>query len=197
MKNKELLSGNQVFYNGLQVFAPPGVHEAAIAVLHRYATADARTLEIGSGAGAFTRRLYEQGFHVTASGIDSETYRCVEVPFRQIDMSKEIDSSYADIFDAIVTTEVIEHVENVFLFFRNARNLLGTDGILVLTTPNVLSLFSRLLFFKSGRVALCNENLMTTWGHIQILPEWLLRKAAEQQGFEWIESRGVGSLRYD
>jgi len=53
-------------------------------------------------------------------------------------------------FDAVISTEGIEHLENHFLFLREVRRVLKPDGILVLTTPNITALRSRVRFFGSG-----------------------------------------------
>ena len=53
------------------------------------------------------------------------------------------------------------------------------------------------MFLKSGRVAFCNEELMESWGHIQVIPEWLLRKAAMDAGLNCLESLGIGTPRFD
>lgn len=36
--------------------------------------------------------------------------------------------------------EVIEHIENIYAFLRNLRRLITNDGIIMLSTPNLLSL---------------------------------------------------------
>jgi hypothetical protein len=46
--------------------------------------------------------------------------------------------------------EGIEHLENRFLFLREARRILRPGGKLVLTTPNTVALRSRMRFFGSG-----------------------------------------------
>ena len=197
MNNSETLHGDKIYYGELQVRAMPGVHEAAFAALKEFVEPNRKILEIGSGMGALTRRINEGGYDIVASGIDPDDYRYADVSFMRLDLSKPIDSQLRGAYGALVATEVIEHVENVFLFFRNAHDLLTHGGTFILTTPNALSLFSRLQFLKSGRIAFCNEELMGSWGHIQIIPEWLLRKAAADAGFECLKSLGVGTRRYD
>jgi SAM-dependent methyltransferase len=197
MNSEEIAIGTNLFYKDLQVRAMPGVHEAALQSLRRFVVPERQILEIGSGSGAFTRRLCEAGFKVTASGIDPDDYRYTGAEFRLLDLAMPIDAVSRGAFDAAVAIEVIEHVENIFLFLSNVADLLAPQGVLLITTPNVVSLFSRLLFFKSGRVAFCNEVLMESWGHIQVLPEWYLRKAAAKVALDCLESRGVGAPRFD
>lgn len=194
---QERTNGENLYYGDLQVRAMPGVHSAAVAALQEFAPPNCRLLEVGSGAGALTSRLHENGFDVTASGIDPDDYKYTGVPFLAVDLSRPIAPELTGAFEAVVATEVIEHVENIFLFLRNAHDLLAPRGVLVLTTPNAVSLFSRLQFLKTGRIAFCNEELMKSWGHIQIIPEWFLKKAASDAGFECVKTAGVGTRRYD
>lgn len=197
MKHQEIKVGDNLYYGGLMVRASSGVHDAVMNSVRRQLKTDQKILEIGSGAGALTRRIHENGFDLVASGIDKDDYRYSEVPFIELNLMEPIESSLNGAFDAIIATEVIEHVENIFLFLRNVRELLAPGGVFIMTTPNATSLFSRLMFLKSSRVAHCNESLMKEWGHIQIIPEWLIRKAAEWSGFECLECQGVGTPRFD
>jgi len=53
-------------------------------------------------------------------------------------------------FDAIFSTEGIEHLENLFRSCARCVRILKPGGILVLTTPNITALRSRVRFFGSG-----------------------------------------------
>jgi SAM-dependent methyltransferase len=53
-------------------------------------------------------------------------------------------------FDAVFCVEGIEHLENRYAFLREACRVLRPGGALVLTTPNILSLRSRVRFLGSG-----------------------------------------------
>jgi len=61
-------------YKGLRVFAAPGVHQEAIAIIKQFLEVDARVIEVGAGAGAFIMRLPETGYQVVASGINPDTF---------------------------------------------------------------------------------------------------------------------------
>jgi len=53
-------------------------------------------------------------------------------------------------FDAVVSTEGIEHFENHYSFLRELHRILKPGGPLLLTTPNIMALRSRVRFFGSG-----------------------------------------------
>ncbi|MFQ5849126.1 MAG: methyltransferase domain-containing protein [Candidatus Binatia bacterium] len=54
-------------------------------------------------------------------------------------------------FDYVLSRESIEHLENQASFVRECARVLKPGGKLVLTTPNVLHLISRLSYFLTGQ----------------------------------------------
>jgi SAM-dependent methyltransferase len=55
-----------------------------------------------------------------------------------------------DSFDAVDIIEVIEHLENQPQLIREIARVLRPGGIVVISTPNVLNVFSRLCFLFTG-----------------------------------------------
>ena len=49
-----------------------------------------------------------------------------------------------DFFDAVIAGELIEHLENPEKFVKECRRVLKANGIAIITTPNIHSLFNRL-----------------------------------------------------
>jgi len=86
-----------------------------------------------------------EGYHVARCDIKPQ-----DLPnFKIVDLNKRWD--YPDeSFHVIRACEVIEHLENPWHFFREAKRVLKPDGVLVLSTPNPLSPASRRLFFETG-----------------------------------------------
>jgi len=54
-------------------------------------------------------------------------------------------------FDVVLLTEVLEHLESHFNVLHEAGRVLRSGGHLVLSTPNIFRLHSRLQFFLSGK----------------------------------------------
>ena len=110
----------------------------------------ARVLDAPCGnAAALTLALIHRGFEAVGADIDSEGAKPLGDAYAQVDLNAPFpwkDQS----FDAVISTEGIEHLENHFFFLRETCRILKREGILVLTTPNIVSLRSRMRFLGSG-----------------------------------------------
>lgn len=109
----------------------------------------AKVLDAPCGKGELTEALVEQGMDVL--GIDIEVSESGDsgISFGYADLNSEIPAR-SGTFDLVVSIEGIEHLENPHLFLREANRVLKPDGRLILTTPNVISLRSRVRFLGSG-----------------------------------------------
>jgi 2-polyprenyl-3-methyl-5-hydroxy-6-metoxy-1,4-benzoquinol methylase len=72
-----------------------------------------------------------------------------DVNFIQCDLNDDF-GHYPGKFNIIVTSEVIEHIENPRHFLRQIDSLLHSNGHLLLSTPNIESITSILNFIIRG-----------------------------------------------
>ena len=61
-------------------------------------------------------------------------------------------------FDLVISTEVIEHLENKYLFFKEIKRILKPNGTFIFSTPNITNLPNRLVYFFKGKFIEFNEN---------------------------------------
>lgn len=109
-------------------------------------------LDPSAGAGNSTRALLALGMRVTATNYG--TGRPEAMP-AEADFVGGVDLNgrwpFEDgSFDGVHLQEVFEHLENPAHTVRECARVLKPDGVLVLSTPNVLNAASRLRFFLSG-----------------------------------------------
>ncbi len=174
-------------YQGLPIFAAPGLHELATQRLLavRPDAANTQVLELGAGAGALSQRLADHGYRVRASDLfDANFTPRGRIPFVALALNPPFAAQLPQRFDAIVALELIEHLENPRHFFRQCRQLLGAGGHLVVSTPNLANPVSQALFLREGMFQWFGDADYREQGHIMPLAPALLRRCWSEAGFE-------------
>ena len=93
-------------------------------------------------------------------------------------------------FDAAISIEVVEHVEDPFRFLRELARIVRPGGRVIVTTPNVLSLTSRLRNLLWGfpelfdPLPLAAADVRFLSGHIHPIAPYYLALAALRAGLE-------------
>ena len=132
-------------------------------------------LDIGPGHGALVSKLKAKHSCILSRCCDY-TDELLEVPDIKVDVVDLNNNSTLpyenDAFDIITATEVIEHLEDFRAVLREAHRVLKPGGLLVISTPNILNIKSRLrnLWFGfaelMGPLPVHNRALESTAGHI-------------------------------
>lgn len=176
---------------------PPELTVIQQAVLDRIPSlglsAGARVLDAPcGGAAALTRALRERGFDALGADLDPNAELRLGAAFARVNLDAPLpwpDQS----FDAVFSTEGIEHLENHFSFLRETCRILKPGGLLVLTTPNIAALRSRVRFFGSGFFGRdsrpLNEASRHPLHHIGLATFPELRYELHMSGFQLIEVR--------
>jgi SAM-dependent methyltransferase len=109
-------------------------------------------LDIGAGPGDLIQRLRTRYPKLKSWAVDYNpgALKLTDVPFGQADLNIDRLPHEADKFDLVTCTEVFEHLENYRHALREAGRVLKPGGLFVVSTPNVLSLKSRWVFFTRG-----------------------------------------------
>ncbi len=148
----------------IEPIAMPGTHQSFLKYFKKFGHAkNLKILDIGAGHGAFTKKLYDEGYDVSACDLFPEIFRFDKVVCQKADITKELP--YPDnSFDLVIAIEVSEHIIDHEQFFKEINRILKPQGQLYLSTPNILSLKSRFrflfrgFFYSFGKLDLANND---------------------------------------
>jgi SAM-dependent methyltransferase len=109
-----------------------------------------RALDVSCRNGEVMRALAARGFEVRGTRFERGLPPIEGMPLDEgVDLTRGLP--YPDeSFDLVVLTEVIEHLENHRTALSEVARVLRPGGRLILTTPNIMRLDSRLSFMLSG-----------------------------------------------
>jgi len=182
-------------------YSTPRIHRAVIDMIGRLQPKlQAAHLDIGSGNGSLIR-LVQRHFQVESRACDY-TSGLMEIPGQAVevaDLNHQPLPYGDDSFDLVTFTEVVEHLENHHDVCREIRRVLRPGGLLIVTTPNILNLKSRLrfLFFGFwnlfGPLHVRESEKHTTGGHINPISYFYLAHALSDAG---LQIRGFGVDQY-
>jgi SAM-dependent methyltransferase len=160
-----------------------------------------RVLDLGAGNGALCAELSRYGYEVVGAENDEKGVALARaahpgVPFYRYGIQDD-PQGFLKIerpFDAVVSTEVVEHLFSPHLLPQFARRVLRTDGYLIVTTPYhgyaknlALSILDR-----------WDEHHSPLWhgGHIKFWSRKTLTLLLSSNGFIVQQFAGVGRVPY-
>jgi 2-polyprenyl-3-methyl-5-hydroxy-6-metoxy-1,4-benzoquinol methylase len=173
------------------------ISPAILALLRRLSAH--RVLDLGAGNGALCAELSAAGFDVVgmecdARGVEIAQQACPSVRFYRLGVEDDPAGLTADErpFDAVVSTEVIEHLYSPHLLPEFASRALVAGGHLIVTTPYHG-------YLKNLALALLDKwdsHHTPLWhgGHIKFFSRRTLTRLLEASGFRVVAFSGVGRL---
>lgn len=183
---------NENSYKGLSIHALPGLHDFLAEKAITYFQSQASLLDLAAGSGSMSLRMQDLGFKVTATDYVSENFRLDSVPFVQADLNGAFSLAFRESFQAIIASEIIEHLENPRHFARECFKLLRPGGRILLSTPNVESSGSKASFIRSGSFCWFSEKDYYSQGHITPLTQWQIDKSFAEAGFGFLWKGSFG-----
>ena len=120
-----------------------------------------KCLDIGCGGGLLSERIARLGASVTGIDVTKSSIEIAKIHafnsglsinYINTDVSSFIEKNSSKQFDLIIASEVIEHLDNRILFFKEVSTLLKNKGILILTTINKTALSLLLAKFMAENI---------------------------------------------
>ncbi len=186
------------YYNGLLIRADYQLHAQLAEEIQKVLPKGSRILDMGCGQGALSMRLNDLGYNLMACDQNVDDFKAVgKIPFHPINFNSpaEIEkfiSENQEQFDGVLGIEVIEHVENPWEYIRSLKRLVKPGGFIFVSTPNVSSWYSRMVYLFTGLFpSFVDPDLM---GHINPITPWELDMIARKSGLEVIRLRAGGDL---
>jgi 2-polyprenyl-3-methyl-5-hydroxy-6-metoxy-1,4-benzoquinol methylase len=108
-----------------------------------YARDFLKALDVGCAIGVFTNLLHQKGYEALGIDTDKELLtfaknRYLHCRFELMNaLHLDLPTSY---FDFVLALELIEHLDNPYKLLENIHRVLKDDGVVLLSTPNRLSL---------------------------------------------------------
>jgi 2-polyprenyl-3-methyl-5-hydroxy-6-metoxy-1,4-benzoquinol methylase len=175
-------------YRDRQVCADTDLHERAIELLRARVAPGARIADVGCGEGAFALRMADTGYSVC--GLDvvpAAEQAAAGLEYREVDLfdpaaRTDFVEEHRGAFDAVVLLEVIEHVRNPWETLEFCRGLLRPGGVLLLSTPNITSFYSRFRFLTGGRLHQFEASDLS-YGHINPMSALMVETVLRETGF--------------
>lgn len=158
-----------------------------------------RVLDVGSGNGALCKRLKDEGYQVAGIENDRAGYELSRTLYKDMNfyhfgvqddpgnLMREEEK-----FDAVVSTEVIEHLYAPNLLPQYSHDVLKKGGCLVISTPYHG-------YLKNLVIALLDKydshhNPLWHGGHIKFWSKRTLTTLLESNGFKVVAIYGVGRM---
>ena len=143
-----------------------------------------RVLDLPAGNGLLADALRGMGHEVTCGDINRE-----RPDYHYVDMAAPLPFADAS-FDAALCLEGVEHLLNPVAYIAELSRLIRPGGHIVLSTPNVMNLYSRLHFLFTGAYYQFNPAAVPTLaageaadrGHVFPLSYFQLRYLFDQHG---------------
>ena len=161
-----------------------------------------RVADIGAGNGKLCGHIADQGYQVVGVEYDKRGVNIARANFPAInfynfgvqDDPGEVLALEKEEFDAVVSTEVIEHLFSPHLLPRYAYGLLKEGGYLIVTTPYHG-------YLKNLALSLANKwdfHHTPLWhgGHIKFWSRNTLMQLLRDNGFETVAFYGLGRVPY-
>lgn len=177
-------------------------HRSVAATVAQYVGKEAAILDVGCGQGQLSAVLQANGY-TALHGCDwlpeAEVANAPEdFAYCEVDLNAQGLAAYGSAsFDAIVCSDVLEHLENPAAMLREFARVLRPRGRVIVSLPNAFNVFERISWLVTGNSTRYKREMTTSeFGHISVLPENVLKSLAARAGLRLTATSG-GSAYLD
>ena len=171
------------------------IHELVESGLSDAAIERGVCVDVGCGTGDLARRLSPSFARYVGADVVRHEGFPPDVPFVQVDLDRGRVALEDGVADVVVCVETIEHVENPRALVRELTRLVRPGGFVLVTTPNQLSLHSKLGLVLRNEFPHFQEACGLYPAHITALLELDLRRIIHEAGLRDIQVLFSGSGR--
>jgi 2-polyprenyl-3-methyl-5-hydroxy-6-metoxy-1,4-benzoquinol methylase len=144
----------------------PGLHEWLLRKVLPCISKDAVVMDLGCGDGIWLQKLHSAGFrNLVGIDRDAESFAATDIArfiHADLDNEQQLPGLSAGLITAI---EVVEHVQNPTNLLKFAASCLAPAGWLIVTTPNIYSLRTRLRFLLNAHLMFFDRDCNTEHLH--------------------------------
>jgi SAM-dependent methyltransferase len=142
-----------------------------------------KILDCPAGSGKLAEKLRSMGAEVFE--LDLSTYHFSRCNRLQGDLNRYLPYKN-NVFDKIISVEGIEHIENPTALIREFSRILKIGGDLILTTPNILNIRSRIKFLLTGCLFWFGKIAIGKYGHLTPISFYHLEHLCSISGFKTV-----------
>lgn len=159
------------YYNGQLIKADQGLHGQIFDLIQdNFQKSEIWILDIACGDGALSIRLLDHGYS-NIDAVDIEPGLLTTTPgihYTQLNLNNEeqlrqFAYSNKEKYDLILGIETIEHLENPWNYLRFLKIMVKNSGTLLISTPNINSIYSKISFLSKNRFFQFGEDDLSYW----------------------------------
>lgn len=163
------------------------VHALVERALEKHGPTDGVLVDVGAGRGDLGRRLGGRFTRYVGADVVRHAGFPAELEFVRADLDAHRVPLPDGSADVVACVETIEHVENPRALLRELARLARPGGLVVVTTPNQLSVASKLCLLTRGEFSQFQAGPGLYPAHITALLEIDLRRIVAETGLEDID----------
>lgn len=156
-----------------------------------------RVLELGYGDGTWTERLIQRyGISYVVDGSKKLLDHAKQLHGEKIycfnSLFEDFEPPDGLLFNTIVATHILEHVDDPIVVLQRCRKWLAFDGIILIIVPNATSLHRELAVMMGIQKTIYDLSLRDVEvGHQRVYDLSLLRRHVIEAGYDILTEKGL------